>query len=81
VTPGFVRAHIPFWFRNSQHKLSRCRLRNHHRNRFHRSRVDSSALSAADENWVTVVFEIVSETDSKGDAWIRQRPWPLLTEK
>ena len=36
VTSGFVRAHSPFWFWNSQQKLSQCRLRSHQRNRFHR---------------------------------------------
>jgi hypothetical protein len=32
VTRGFVSAHSPCWLRNSQRKLSRCQLRNHHRN-------------------------------------------------
>jgi hypothetical protein len=47
VTPGFVRAHSPFWFRNSQQKLRHYRIRNSQRNRFHRWRVDSSALVAS----------------------------------
>jgi len=32
LTPGFVSAHSPRWLINSQAKLSRCVLRNHHRN-------------------------------------------------
>jgi hypothetical protein len=49
--------------------------------------VDSSALPTpvdlekGNENWATTVSEIVNETDFEGDAWIRQRPQPLLTHK
>jgi hypothetical protein len=43
VMPGFVRAHNPFWFRNSQQKPSWCRLRSHQWNRFHRWSEYSSA--------------------------------------
>ena len=31
------------------------------------------------KNWVSADCEIVSETTSKGDAWIRQHTQPLLT--
>ena len=49
--------------------------------------VDSSAssspvdLETVNENWATVVSEIVNETDSKGDAWIRKCSQPVLTQK
>jgi hypothetical protein len=49
--------------------------------------MDSSArptpvdFEKVNENWATTVFEIVNETDSKGDLWIRQRPQPLLNKK
>jgi len=43
VTCGFVSTHIPYSLRNSQRKLSRCRLRNHHRNTFQKWRVDSKS--------------------------------------
>jgi hypothetical protein len=41
-------------------------------------RVDSSArpapvdLETVNENWATIIFEIINETDSKGDTWIGQ---------
>ena len=38
-------------------------------------------LEKVNENLATTLSEIVNETDSKGDAWIRQRPQPLLTHK
>jgi uncharacterized membrane protein len=56
-------------------------------NNFQRRRVDSSALPTpvdlekGNENWATTVSEIINETDFEGDAWIRQRPQPLLTHK
>jgi hypothetical protein len=49
--------------------------------------VDSEVLAApldsekVNENWVGGDWEIVNETTSKGDAWIRQRAQPLLTDK
>jgi hypothetical protein len=49
--------------------------------------MDSEVLAApvdseiVNENWATTVSEIVNETDSKADAWIRQLPQPLLTQK
>jgi len=52
-------------------------------NNFQRWRVDLSArltlvnLETVNENWATTVFEIFNEIDSKGYAWIRQRPHPL----
>jgi len=36
-------------------------------------------LETVNENLATSVFEIVNETDFKGDAWIRQRQQPVLT--
>ena len=50
-------------------------------------RVDSSQfpalfdLETINESWATAVSEIINETDYKGDAWIRERPLPLLTQK
>jgi len=50
-------------------------------------RVDSSTLAApfdleiVNENRVAAYSELVTETLSKGDAWIRQRSQPLLTQK
>ena len=38
-------------------------------------------LETVNENLVTVISEIVYETDYKGDAWIRQHSHPLLIEK
>jgi hypothetical protein len=61
VTRGFFSANSPYWLKNCQQKLVRCRLRNHHLKTFQRWRVDSSALPISDdlktvyENWVTVV--------------------------
>ena len=49
--------------------------------------MDSEVLAApvdseiVNENWATTVSEIVNETDSKADTWIRQLPQPLLTQK
>jgi hypothetical protein len=49
--------------------------------------VDSSArptpvdLENVDENYATTMSEIVNKTDSEDDAWIRQRPQPLLNQK
>jgi hypothetical protein len=49
--------------------------------------VDSSVrptpvdLVKVNENSATTVSEIVNDTDFAGDAWIRQRPQPLLTQK
>jgi hypothetical protein len=67
--------------------MVRCQLRNHHLKTFQRRRMDSEVLAApvdseiVNENWATTVSEIVNETDSKADAWIRQLPQPLLTQK
>ena len=75
----------PLWLRNSQRKLSRCRLRNHHRNSFQRWWVDSEALAApvdeemVNENGVTTNSEIITETPFKGDTWIQESSQPLLT--
>ena len=64
---------------------SPCWLRNHKRNCFQGWRMDSTAQTAPvdseiiNENWVTVDLEILNETASTDDAWIRQRkrpPWP-----
>jgi hypothetical protein len=49
--------------------------------------VDSEELPApvdyekVNENGVGADWEIVTETNSKGDAWIRKRSLPLLTQK
>jgi hypothetical protein len=49
--------------------------------------VDSEALAApvdsekVNENRVGADWEIITETLSKGDAWIRKRSQPLLTQK
>jgi hypothetical protein len=49
--------------------------------------LDSSALAAplysekVNENRVAAGWEIVTETPSKGDALIRKRSQPLLTQK
>ena len=71
----FVSDHRPYWLRNSQRKLSRSRLRNHHRNTFQRWPVDSEALAAY------VDSEKVKETTTKGDTWILQRAQALLNQK
>jgi hypothetical protein len=47
--------------------------------------VDSEVLAApvdsenVNENGVGGAWEIINETTSEGDAWIRQRDQPLLT--
>jgi len=38
-------------------------------------------LETVNENWASVISEIVKETDSIGDAWICQRQQALLTNK
>ena len=49
--------------------------------------MDSSAsqapvdLETVNETWAIIVSEIINETESKGDAWIRHRQQPLLTQK
>jgi len=78
VMHGFGRARSPCWVRNIQRKQSRCRLRNYHRNSFQRWRVDSEALVApfdiekVNKNGVGADSEILNETPSIGDAWIRE---------
>jgi hypothetical protein len=85
--PWICQRQQPCWLRHSQRKLVRCRLRNHHLKTFQIWRVDSEVLAApldsekVNENWVGGDWEIVNETTSKGDAWIRQRAQPLLTDK
>jgi hypothetical protein len=75
----------PCWLRNSQRKLVRCRLRNHHLKTFQRWCVESKILAdpvdseKVHANWVTADSEIITQTSSKGDAWIRKRSQPLLT--
>jgi hypothetical protein len=87
VTPGFVRAHNPYWYRNSKWKLSHCWLRNQHRNRFHRWRVYSSVPTApivseiVNNNWVAADSEMLTETPYKGEACIQKRSQPLLTQE
>jgi len=87
VTLGFISAPSLCWLRNNQWKLSPCRLCNHHRNRFQKWRVDSSAPTApfeseiVNENWVVADSEITTETPYKGDVCIRKRSQPLLTQK
>jgi hypothetical protein len=49
--------------------------------------VDSEALAGpvdsekVNENWDGADWEIINEKPSKGDAWIRKRSQPLLTQK
>ena len=64
-------------FVNSVHqqKLSRFRLRNNQQKCFHRRHVDLTAQTAY------VASEIINETASTGDAWIRHRKQPLGTHK
>jgi hypothetical protein len=87
VTRGFVSAHSPYWLKNNQQKLSRCRLKNPHRNTFQRWNVHSEALAApvdsekVNENWVGTDWEIINETYSKGDVWICDCTQPLLIQK
>jgi hypothetical protein len=38
-------------------------------------------FETVNENYATAVSEIMNETDSKGDAWIRKCSQPLLTQK
>jgi hypothetical protein len=86
-TRGFGSARSPCWLRKGQRKWSRCLLRNHHRNTFQRSHVDSGELPAlvdlqnVNENGVGDDWEIITETPFKGDAWIQKRSQPLLTQK
>jgi hypothetical protein len=67
-------------------KSESLRLQNRHRNRFQRWRVDSLTptapvdLEIVNENWVVVASEILTETTSIGNAWIRSLH-PLLTHK
>jgi len=84
---AWIRQHThPCWFKNSQWKLSHCRLKNHQRNCFHRWPMDSSAPTTPvdselmNENSGTTDSEIINKTISSGDAWIHQRPQPLLTQ-
>jgi hypothetical protein len=45
VTRGVVSANRRCWLTNSQRKLSRCQLRNHHLKTFQRWQVDSEMLA------------------------------------
>jgi hypothetical protein len=82
LTHGFVSAHRPCWLRNSEGKLSRYRLRIHHRNWFpswhmdllvHTTFFDSGIVN---ESLVTADLKIITETASRADAWTRQRTHP-----
>jgi hypothetical protein len=86
--------HIPRWRVDSEElaalshrKWSRCRLENRHRNTCQRWRVDSEELTSLvdsekdNKNGVGVAWEIITETPSKGDAWIRKCSQPLLSQK
>jgi len=92
VTRGLVSTNCPCWLRNSQRKLVRCRLRNHHLKTFQRWRVDSEVLAApvdlekVNENWVDGDLEIVNETVPKvtsgffctpSPCWLRNCQWKL----
>jgi hypothetical protein len=85
VTRGFVSANSPCWLRNSKRKLVRCWLRNHHIKTFQSWCVDSEILAdpvdseKINANLVAADSEIITQTSSKGDAWIRKRSHPLLT--
>jgi hypothetical protein len=87
VSRWLVTTNSPWWLRNSQRKLVRCRTRNHHQKIFQRLRVDSEVLAAPvdleklNDNWVGGHWKIINETSSKGYKWILHRAQPLLTEK
>jgi len=87
VTNGFDITNSPCGLRNHQLKLTRCRCRNHQWNCFHGWHVDSTtqktpmASEIINENRVATASKIINETGSTGDAWIRQRKQPLLTQK
>jgi hypothetical protein len=87
IGDAFIRQRTqPFLLRNSQWRLSRCRLRKSHRNCFHRLRMDSSThiipvdSEIVKENWVAADSEIITEIGSRADAWIHQRSQTLLTQ-
>ena len=75
VTHGFNSANSPSGLRNNHRKQSRCRLRNPQQNCCHGWCMDSTAQKTQ------VASEIINETASTGDAWIRHRNEPLLTQK
>jgi hypothetical protein len=75
VTHGFDSVKSPCRIINHQRKQSRCLLRNNQQNCFHKWRMDSTTQRAPFDS------EIINETATKGDAWIRQRKQPLWTQK
>ena len=75
VMHGFDSAKGPCGLRNHQRKLSPCRIRNLQQNCFHEGRMDSTAQTAH------AGYEVINETASTGDAWIRQRKQPLRPPK
>jgi len=86
VTHGFDSANNPCGLRNHHRQLSRCRLKNHQPNCFHGWGMDSTSQRALvgskiiNEIWVASDLEIINETASTGDTWIRQRKHPLWTQ-
>ena len=82
VTHGFVSAPNPCWLRKCRWKLCHYHFWNRQRNWFRRWRVDSLAPTAfveseiVNDNWVAAESEIITETPSKGDAWIQKRSHP-----
>jgi len=77
MTLGFISVHNPYLLGNIHGKLSPCRLRIHHRNSFKSRRMDSSVHTApvdskiAKEILVDADLEIINETASIADVWIR----------
>ena len=87
VTHGFVSQHSPYWLGKSHGKLSRCHLRNHHRNCFKSWPMDSLVPTApldseiVKENREVALSEIDTKNVSKAEACIPQRTLPLFTHK
>jgi hypothetical protein len=78
VTHWFNSASNPCGLRNQYWKLSLYRLRNDQLNCFQGWRIDSTAQATpvaskiSTENSIAAASEIIDETASTGDAWIRQ---------
>jgi hypothetical protein len=75
VTNWFDSANTPFGLRNNQWKLSHYRLNNHQQNSYHGWRMDSTAQTAL------MALEIINQTASTCDAWIRQHKQPPLASE
>jgi hypothetical protein len=79
VTHAFDSAKSPCGLRNHQQNLSCCRIINHQRNYFHGLSMDSTAQTAPPS--LEIISEIINETASTGDEWIRQRKKPMWAMK